>query len=144
LLGLYALVPIEPITTAEALARLVGSVGIFALVIGWQIRTIMSAKYPLLRATEAVIIALTVFTILFALLYLGLAQADKASFSEPLGRVSAFYFTVTIFATVGFGDISARSDVARVVVTIQMLLDITFVAVVVRVFSSVARSSARR
>jgi voltage-gated potassium channel len=144
LLGLYALVPVEPITTTEALTRLLGSLVLFALVIAWQIRTILSATYPLLRAIEAVIIAITVFTIFFALLYLGLSQADSATFSELLGRVSAFYFTVTVLATVSFGDISARSDVARVVVTIQMLLDLTFIAVIVRVFTSVARSSGSR
>ena len=31
-----------------------------------------------------------------------------------IGR-SALYFTVTVFATVGFGDITATSQVARVV-----------------------------
>jgi voltage-gated potassium channel len=80
---------------------------------------------------------------LFALLYLGLAQANPANFPEPLGRVSAFYFAVTVFATVGFGDISARSDSARVVVTVQMLLDVTVVAVVIRVFTSAARPHGR-
>jgi hypothetical protein len=140
LLGLYALVPVELITTTEALFRLVGSVGLFALVVAWQIGAIRSAKYPLVQATESGIIAIAAFIILFALLYVGLAQADATHFSEPLDRVSAFYFTVTILATVGFGDITARSDAARVVVTVQMLLDLALIAVIVRVYSSAARS----
>jgi hypothetical protein len=93
-----------------------------------------------LQATESGIIAIAAFIILFALLYVGLAQADATHFSEPLDRVSAFYFTVTILATVGFGDIAARSDAARVVVTVQMLLDLALIAVIVRVYSSAARS----
>ena len=34
------------------------------------------------------------------------------------------YFTVTIFSTVGFGDISAKAEAARLVVTAQMFLDL--------------------
>ena len=45
-------------------------------------------------------------------------------FTEPLTRSDSLYLTVTIFATVGFGDISARAVTARLVVTAQMLLDL--------------------
>jgi hypothetical protein len=58
-----------------------------------------------------------------------------------MDRVSAFYFTVTILSTVGFGDIAADSDLARLLVTVQMLLDLTLLAVVVRVFFSAAKST---
>ena len=43
----------------------------------------------------------------------GLSQAG--TFTEPLTRTDAQYFTVTIFATVGFGDITAVTQTARVV-----------------------------
>ena len=49
---------------------------------------------------------------------------DAATFTEPLSRSDAIYLTVTIFATVGFGDISAQTEAARLVVTAQMLLDL--------------------
>jgi voltage-gated potassium channel len=82
--------------------------------------------------------------LLFSLLYVGLAQANPASFTKPLDRVSALYFTDTVLSTVVFGDIAAETDLARLVVTIQMLLDLTLLAVVVRVFFSAAKSSANR
>ena len=44
-----------------------------------------------------------------------------ASFTEPLTRADALYFTVTVFSTVGFGDITAKSETARVVLIVQML-----------------------
>jgi hypothetical protein len=143
LLVIYAVFPVESITSSETLTRLIVALAILALVIVLQLQAIMSANYPQLRAVEAVIIAITVFIVLFALLYVGLAQANPANFTKPLNRVSAFYFTVTVLSTVGFGDISADSDLARVIVTIQMLLDLTLLAIVVRVFFSVARSSGR-
>jgi voltage-gated potassium channel len=52
---------------------------------------------------------------------------------------------VTIFSTVGFGDISAKSEAARLVVTFQMLLDLVLIGVVVKLFfSAITRSQQRR
>ena len=48
--------------------------------------------------------------------------------------VVALFFTVTVFATVGFGDITATSQVARVVVIAQMILDLLVLGLVVKVF----------
>jgi hypothetical protein len=44
------------------------------------------------------------------------------------------YFTVTVFTTVGFGDITATSQLARALVTVQMLLDLIVIGLVIRVF----------
>jgi voltage-gated potassium channel len=143
LLLIYALLPAEATATTDALVRLVAALVFGALVIALQVHGIRSANYPVLRAIEAAINAIFAFIIVFALFYLGLARSNPASFNEPLNHISAFYFTVTILATVGFGDISARSDVARLVVTVQMLLDLAIIAIIVRVFTSIARSSRR-
>jgi hypothetical protein len=144
LLVVYAVFPVEPITFGETFARLIVTLAILGLVVGIQVRAIMAANYPQLRATEAVVIAVTVYVVMFSLLYLGLAQADPANFSKALDRVSAFYFTVTVLSTVGFGDIVADTDLARLSVTVQMLLNLTLIAVVVRVFFSVANSRGGR
>jgi len=144
MLLIYALLPAERTTATDALGRLVAALVFVALVIALQVHAIRSANHPVLRAIEAAINAICVFIIVFALFYLGLAQSNPANFSEPLNHISAFYFTVTTLATVGFGDISARSDVARLVVTVQMLLDLAIIAIIVRVFSSIARASRTR
>ena len=44
---------------------------------------------------------------------------SAGNFSEPLTRTDALYFTVTVFSTVGFGDITAKTEAARLVVTGQ-------------------------
>ena len=54
-------------------------------------------------------------------------------------RVDAVYFTVTTLSTVGYGDIHAISQAARVVVTVQILFDLMFLGVLVRVFIGAAR-----
>jgi voltage-gated potassium channel len=43
------------------------------------------------------------------------------------------YIAVTVFSTVGFGDISAKSEAARLVVTGQMLADLIVLGLGIRV-----------
>lgn len=66
----------------------------------------------------------------------------------PLDRgvdAAAVVAIVTVFASVGFGDISAVSDGARLLVTVQMLLDLLLLGLVVRLFlSAVTRSQQRQ
>jgi hypothetical protein len=45
-----------------------------------------------------------------------------------------------VFSTVGFGDITPRTDPARLVVSTQMLLDLAIIGVVVRMIFTAARS----
>jgi voltage-gated potassium channel len=75
------------------------------------------------------------FLLLFASAYFTMAGTNPANFStHSLARADALYFTVTTFSTVGYGDITAASQSARLVVTAQMLLDLLALGLVVRVF----------
>ena len=50
-----------------------------------------------------------------------------------------------MFSTVGFGDITPKTDVARLVVTVQMLADLAVIAVVIRlIFGAVTRGESRK
>ena len=53
---------------------------------------------------------------------------------HSLTRTDSLYFTVTVFATVGFGDIIATSQTARLLVTVQMILDLVVLGLGIRVF----------
>jgi voltage-gated potassium channel Kch len=53
---------------------------------------------------------------------------------ETLTRTDSLYFTVTIFATVGFGDISPASEAARILVMAQMILDLIVLGLGIRIF----------
>jgi hypothetical protein len=139
LFALYALAPVDGLAAdAGTAVRLVLAVGFIALAFAVQVQSIRSANYPDLRAIEALVTAVAGFLVLFALLSLGFAQTDPASFNQPLSRVSALYFATTVLATVGFGDITAQTDGARLLVTVQMLLGLGLIAGLVRVFSAAA------
>lgn len=61
----------------------------------------------------------------FSTLYWNYGTADN--FTEHLTRLSAIYFSVGTLSTAGTGNISAVSQVARGLQTLQMILDIGFV-----------------
>jgi voltage-gated potassium channel len=64
-----------------------------------------------------------------------MAADDPSNFTvETLTRTDSLYFTVTIFSTVGFGDISPASEAARILVTAQMILDLIMLGLGIRIF----------
>jgi voltage-gated potassium channel len=117
---------------------------IVVAVLTWQVRTIRTATYPRLRAIETTAISLPLFILVFAGVYFGASSASPASFSEGLDRTDALYFAVTVFASVGFGDITAVTQGARVLVTIQMIGDLILVGFVAHVVLGAVRSGLRR
>jgi voltage-gated potassium channel len=77
--------------------------------------------------------------------YFVLERNSAASFTQPLTRTDALYFTVTVFTTVGFGDITAKSETARLVLIVQMLADLALLGADIRVLlGAVQRSRERR
>jgi voltage-gated potassium channel len=104
-------------------------------VTNWQIRAITRAAHPGVRAITALAATVPLFLLLFAASYFLMAQADPANFStEALTRSDALYFSVTIFSTVGFGDITATSQNARLLASAQMIMDLLILGVGIRVF----------
>ena len=100
----------------------------------WQLRLVITARYPAVRAIEALATTVPLFLLLFASAYFVMARASTAGFGQHLTRTDALYFTVTTFSTVGYGDITAASQTARLVVTVQMILDLLALGLGIRVF----------
>lgn len=127
-----------------ALALLIGLAAVAAL-LTWQARAIARDPHPRARAFEALTTSFPIAILVFATTYFLMGQADPENFSQPVTRVDTLYFTVVTFATVGFGDITPVSELARLTVTIQIIVDLILVGLVVRVFvQSVQRGLARR
>jgi voltage-gated potassium channel len=121
--------------------------GVVALVvmIVWQLRAITTAVHPALRAVEAFASAIPLFILIFASTYVVLDGTFPDTFTEPMSRVDALYFTVTVFATVGFGDIAPVSQPARILVTVQMVGDLLVLGLLVNaMLEAVRRGRSRR
>jgi voltage-gated potassium channel len=140
----YYVLPLRVTADLGTVIRLVVGLAALALLIAWQLRAIARSPYPALRAVETLAVVIPVFLLLFAAAYAVMSQAQPAAFSEEISRTGAVYFSVTVFSTVGFGDISPVSDPARTLVTIQMLADLLVLGLVLQaVLNAVGRGKAR-
>ena len=144
LVVLYYTVPVSGAMDASAVALLLGGLLVFAVVITWQIRAIVESSYPGLRAVEALAFAIPLFLLLFALVYFKMADLQAQAFSEPLNRTDSLYFTITVFSTVGFGDITPLTQPARIVTMVQMLGDLVVVGLVLQVMLGAVKAGRRR
>ena len=145
LVVLYYLLPLDrPLDTSTTVRLLIGLL-IFTGLAVWQVRAITGSRYPGLRAAEALGFILPLYLLMFASTYFLMERASAANFTQPLTRTDALYFSVTVFATVGFGDITAKSETARVVLIVQMLADLALLGAGARVLlGAVQRGRQRR
>ena len=144
LVVVYYLLPLNRSSAGFAVTVLV--IGLVALVglITFQVRSILASPFPGMRAVEALATSLPLFLLLFASTYLVTATEAAGSFSQPLTHTDALYFTVTVFATVGFGDITAKTEAARLVVTGQMILDLIIIGIGARIILGAVQQSRHR
>lgn len=127
----YYLAPLDkPLT---ALTGLIAGLLLLAGVLALQIRAILWSETPRLRSIQALTVALTLLLLLFASTHYLIAGGQPGSYSEPLSRTDALYFTITVFATVGFGDIVPITELARVITMIQMIVGLITVGIVAKV-----------
>ncbi|WP_081866233.1 potassium channel family protein [Blastococcus sp. URHD0036] len=131
-LVVYAAVPVADFTVRTIVGLALG-IGVVAVLVVWQVRAILRARTPALRAVEALALSLPLFLVVFAQVYVVLSASEPAAFTEPMTRVDALYFVVTVFASVGFGDIAPVSQLARVLTTVQMILDLLVIGLVLRI-----------
>ncbi|MCW2533265.1 MAG: hypothetical protein JWP62_2835 [Blastococcus sp.] len=122
-----------------------GALLLFAVLVAHQVRGILRSRRPRLRAIRALIVGVPLLIVVFAATYCTVDAQQAGAFSEPLSRTDGLYFTVTVFATVGFGDITPISQLARVLVTTQMLVGLLTVGVIAKVvFGAVQVAESRR
>lgn len=140
----YYLLPMDSHSTLGASAVLVGGLLAVAVVFAWEVAVVTKSPYPRLKAVEALASTLPVFLLLFASAYYLLARADPTSFTEHLTRTDALYFTLTTFTTVGYGDITARSQAGRVLAMLQMAGGLLLVGVAARVLTTAIQTGLRQ
>ena len=137
---LLTIVPITPDPSALLpISLLVGGSVVYVLVLRVQLKRVYRARRPGFLAIESLILSAALFVAIFSAIYVIIEGASPGSFSEPINHFTASYFALTVLATVGFGDITAVSDIARAVVMVQMALGLVFIAVIVKVFTSAAQ-----
>jgi voltage-gated potassium channel len=143
-LVLYFTLPLTRAFTGGTLVALLLGLVAVGMLVAWQVRAIVRARTPALRAVESLALSLPLFLVLFAATYVVLADSYPQAFSEPLTRLDSLYFVLTVFATVGFGDIAPVSQVARVLTTVQMVGDLLLIGLGLKVFLAAVDHGRRR
>jgi voltage-gated potassium channel len=144
LFGGFYLTPDRHFSNGVAILRLAVALIGLVVVMLFQARQISRSELPELRAIEGLAILIALFLVVFSTVYLTLSTNTPGTFSQGLDHTRALYFTITVFSTVGFGDITPRTDPARLIVAAQMLLDLVIIGAVVRLLFSRARSGLER
>ena len=121
----------------------IGGITVYVLFFRRQLKRVYKSRYPTLRAIEALILTATMFLAIFSMAYVEISLSQTGSFTEDLDTFSAYYYALTVLATVGFGDIAPNSVSARAVTMVQMSLDIAFIAVLIRVMGGAAKKAIR-
>lgn len=87
---------------------------------------------------QGLIFLVVLVVLFFSTLYVGMA----GQFDGLASKTDALYFTVSTLGTVGFGDVHATGQAARIAVTTQMVFDLVYVAALVSVISGILRERA--
>lgn len=119
IIGLGALAAITPFTARRVLA-------------------VRRSSTPVFAAAEAIMLVVSMLLFGFGALYLTIARRD-GQFVGLDTRLDAFYFALVTLSTVGFGDVHAVGQWARAAVSAQIIIDLTVIAVAVRLLTSAAR-----
>ena len=144
LLVIYYQMPINDTGEGSDVIWLCLDLVLFSAVVAAQVPLILRARYPVLRAAQSMALSVCLYLMVFARLYVSIAATNPAAFSERVDRSTSLYFTVTVFATVGFGDITPDTNPVRLLVTFQMILNLVMIGVVVRLLLTLGQRSRDR
>jgi voltage-gated potassium channel len=139
---LYAVVPVDTNPAGGLVLRTVLAVVVFAAlgaaVIG-QLRLVVSDPE---RHLDGLIFAIALVWILFSLAFYVISRHQPDQVDGLHTRVDALYFTASTILTIGYGDVHAVGQTARILVLLQMGFDVVFVTAAAQVVSGRVRRRA--
>ena len=89
---------------------------------GVRVRSLIALLYPVV--------------VLFALTYYIIQTTDPTQFVDLATRTDALYYTVITLGTVGYGDVHAAGQLARVISMIQVAFDLVVIGALIAVATS--------
>jgi len=139
ILTAYYVVPWDGGPVASVLPRVLVVLAALVVVIAVSIRYVVHSEYPMLTVFHALAAVIGFALVSFASVYDLISYDNAAAFNESLSRTDALYFALTTMTTIGYGDVHARTEGARIVVMVQMVVDVVVIGVAVRALIQVAQ-----
>lgn len=144
----YYTVPVRPLDSSGEWAIAVVALLVAVALLGWaithQVKRQLRAGHETAVRVQSLLLLIYLVVPLFALGYFVIEQHSGNQFADLVTKTDALYFTMTTLATVGFGDVHATGQVARVLVTIQMAFNLVFIGALASVLSDQIRRRAEK
>jgi hypothetical protein len=141
-LSAYALVPLSSPVHAGSLLRLSGVLLLLVGAAAVMVRQLRLSAFDGERHVDGLVLAVVIMTVTFALTFCLLEHRDPGQVAGLDTKVDALYFTASTILTIGYGDVHAEGQAARVLVLVQMVFDIVFIASAATMLTSRVRRAA--
>jgi hypothetical protein len=119
-----------------------GGLAIVGAIIPWTVRrvkSILTSERPLAEGAIVVGLLFALLVLSFSLSYYTIELHRPSQFSGLHTKIDSLYFVVTTLSTVGYGDIHAAGQFAKVLVTLQIIFNLAFLGFTVKVVTSATR-----
>ncbi|MFE3444259.1 potassium channel family protein [Nocardia sp. NPDC059180] len=139
---LYYCVPIGSDFATTWPARILTLIAFVAGVIGlaWlgyrRITQYIAAMEDTTRRIDGLLLVVSVVVVFFALFYYILDDRGTNQFDGIDTRTDALYYTVSTLATVGYGDVHAVGQAARIASMVQIVFDLVVLGTLITVLTT--------
>ncbi len=131
----YFLMPVDEVqarTAWRSILLTLLAIGLLTALYVVMLRRIAGSRRPVLMALSLVVVLFLGVVLVFAYIYLSMQTRSPGQVPGLVTHLDSLYFTVTMIATVGFGDIAPTGQAARAVATVQMTFNLVFLGFLVR------------
>jgi hypothetical protein len=122
-------------TGLSAVIYLVAAIAFFAFVVAHFVRFILRAPKVDANVLCAGLSGYLLLGLLFIPAYVAAARLNPAAFTMPAGATmegfNAFYFSFITLCTVGYGDVTPASKMARMLAVVEAIAGLFYVAVLI-------------
>ena len=128
----YFIIPVENQAHRDIVWRGVVAVLALGLLAAGMIRLLQVHAEDNERRIEGLILGIVVVVVFFSFAYYLMARHNMHQVAGLHTRIDALYFSVTTLSTIGYGDVHATGQVARVLVMVQVVFDLVFITAAAR------------
>ncbi|WP_336084369.1 potassium channel family protein [Nocardia sp. SSK8] len=85
---------------------------------------------------DGVLLLVCIVCVVFALYYFRLQEQDPDQFTGLVTRTDALYYTLATLGTIGYGDVHAVGQAARIATMVQVVFDLVVLGTFVTIITS--------
>ncbi|MFC5177086.1 potassium channel family protein [Nocardioides taihuensis] len=127
----------DPLSFGKLVLSLV-ALGLVAWLFRLNVRYSRRVTYSRYLRIQWLLTALYTLVLTCAIVYAWFGTEMTGEMDGIKNRTDALYFSVTVVSTVGFGDIHATGNAARLFVTVHMLFNLIYLGTALRVITGPA------